>query len=248
MKDDKNNHNEALTKATNTIKDNSPEILTALAVVGVVTTSYLAIKASFKAAKQLKNEPDNFPFKERVKKVWKCYAPAGISGVLTIGSIIGASKASENRTTAAVTAAALTDKAFSEYRKKVVEEVGEDKAQIVRDKIAQDKVSKTPTGRKETLIMSSGDVLCCELLTRRYFRSTADKLKKAEIEINAQASHGLTMSLDDFYDIVGLEQTTESHRIGWDECCLLQLNFSSTLTQDGDPCLAFAYDSWCPLK
>ncbi len=246
------NNNEVLTETTKTIKSNSPEILTALAVAGVIATSYLAVRATFKAAKQLKDEPDSLSFKERAKRVWKCYVPAGISGALTIGSIIGASKASENRTAAAVTACALTERAFSEYRDKVTEEVGKNKAQTIRDKIAQDKVSKTPTGTKETFIIGAGDVLCCELLTRRYFRSSAEKLKKAEIEINACASTGMTMSLEDFYDLVGLEHTSESGRrtygIGWDANCLLQLNFSSVLTQDGEPCLAFAYDSWTPMR
>ncbi len=75
------------------LKSNSPEILTALGVSGVVTTSYLVGKASFKAAQHLGEGPAGPTIKEKAKETWKLYIPAGISGVLTVGCIIGASKA-----------------------------------------------------------------------------------------------------------------------------------------------------------
>lgn len=243
---------------TNTIKlikSNSPEILTAVAVSGVVTTSYLTGKASFAAANVIDWHEDNKRtsadpkerFKQRTKLVWKLYIPAGISGVVTVGCIIGSSRANSRRTTAAVTAYSLTEKAFSEYREKVVEQIGKGKEQKIRDEIAQDHISKKPPESQEVIVVGSGHVLCCELFTHRYFRSDMETLRKAQNDINAKIVSDRYVPLDEFYYLVGLSFTTNSGNLGWDSDKLMELQFSTVLTDGGEPCLAFEYNYAKPL-
>ncbi len=239
---------ELFTKTTKTLKSNSPEILTALGVSGVVTTSYLTAKASFEAAGHLSEESPHLTFKERAKMVWKCYIPAGVSGALTIGCIIGASKTHGSRTTAAVTAYSLTEKAFSEYREKVVEQVGKGKEQTIRDEIAQDHVTNNPTTSREVIIAGTGTVLCCELFTNRYFRSDMEALRKAQNDINSRVMNDLYVTLDEFYDLVGLPYTSISSGVGWDLDKLMELKFTTVLSENGEPCLAFDYNYTKPLK
>src|SRR5687768_11809329 len=105
------------------LKSNSPAILTAVGVSGVLTTSYLIARASFEAsliiAQNEKTEgvidDPKERFKERTKQVWRLYIPAGISGALTIGCIVGSSRISGRRASAAYAAYSLSDLAFSEY-------------------------------------------------------------------------------------------------------------------------------------
>ncbi len=52
-------------KTVKLIKSNSPEILTALGVSGVLTTSYLVGKASFVASDQLSREEPDLSAKEK---------------------------------------------------------------------------------------------------------------------------------------------------------------------------------------
>lgn len=236
-----------LTNVGKTLKANSPEILAALSVSGVVTTSYLAAKASFDASSDLRMAPPDLPIKEKIKVVWKLYIPAGISGALTIGCIVGSSKASGKRTAAAVTAYSLTEKAFSEYKEKVVEQLGKNKEQAVRDDIAQDKVNRTQKGSKEVIILGEGHVLCCELYTHRYFRSDMETLRKAQNDINARIINNRYVSLGDFYYFLGLPFTSASDALGWDSDKLMALEFSTVLSDNGEPCLAFDYNYLKPI-
>lgn len=231
-----------------TLKSNSPEILTALAVSGVVTTAYLTAKASFKAAGHLEDKDPYMSTKDRTKLVWKEYVPAGISGVATVGCIIGASKANGARTAAAVTAYSITEKAFSEYKEKVVEQIGKGKEQTLRDEIVQERIAKTPNSGQEVVMIGPGQVLCCELFTRRYFRSDMETLRKAQNDINARIVNEMYVALDEFYDIIGLSGTSNSDHIGWDSDKQMELQFSTVLSEGGEPCLAFDYNYTKPLR
>lgn len=241
-------------KTIQLVKSNSPEILTALSVSGVVSTAYLTGKASYKASDIIYNAEHRKPvknrkerFKERTKLTWKLYIPAGVSGALTIGCIIGASRATGRRTAAAVTAYSLTERAFSEYREKVVEEIGKGKEQKIRDEIVQDRVIAKPPPQN-VIVAGSGTVLCCELFTHRYFQSDMETLRKAQNDVCEKIIHELYVTLDYFYDLIGLPYTSQSNDMGWDSGKTMELEFSTVLAEGGVPCLAFEYSYIKPLK
>lgn len=236
-----------VTKFSKSVKSNSPEILTALGVSGVITTAYLAAKASFQASDQLEDQSPYMTWQDRTKLVWKCYIPAGISGVATVACIIGASRSSGKRTAAAVTAYSLTERAFSEYKEKVVEQVGKGKEQKIRDDIAQEAVLNQPPTSKEVVIVGPGQVLCCELYTHRYFRSDMETLRKSVNDINARINTDAYVPLFEFYELVGLPYTTASNELGWDSNKQLELQFSTVMSEAGEPCLAFDYNYVKPL-
>jgi len=127
-----------INKALKAIKANTPEIYTALGVSGVVSTAYLAGKAAVKADRVVTSDERisvtydrKERFKQEFKLVWKYYIPPVISGAVTIACIVATKKTGSRRTTAAVTAYSLTERAFSEYRDKVVEQIGEGKEQKI---------------------------------------------------------------------------------------------------------------------
>lgn len=238
-----------------TLKSNAPEILTALGVTGVVTTAYLTAKASVQAEKMIErqeavggvaSEPKQ-RLKEHAKLTWKLFVPPAISGAVTITAIIASQKASSRRTAVAVTAYSVVERAFSEYKDKVVETIGETKEQKLADEIAQEKVTKNPPNGN-VIIIGTGQVLCCELESGRYFRSDMETLRRAENDVNQQAITGMgRVSLDDFYDLVGLPHTKNSDMSGWDFERNMHLIFSTVLDPHGEPCLAFEYNYVKPL-
>lgn len=248
------NVHDFINRAVQTIKSNSPELLTGFGVVGVLTTSYFVGRASYvaseiihadEAAGGTHGDPKE-RFKERFKQTWRLYVPAGVSGAVTIACIVGAKKTGGQRTAAAVAAYSLTEKAFSDYKEKVVEQIGVNKEQKIRDEIAHEKVLANPS--REVVILGSGHVLCCELYTHRYFRSDMESLRKANNDINEKIVHQLYVELGDFYDAVDLPHTSNSGNMGWDSDKLLELQFSTVLAEDGEPCLAFDYNYLKPLK
>lgn len=231
-----------------TVKDNAPEILTALGAVGVVSTAYLTAKATFTAADLLSTEPEDMPTKEKVKHVWRLYIPAGVSGVVSVACIVGASHGNHRRTAAAVTAYSLSEKAFVEYKDKVEERIGRAKEQRLRDDIAQDRVTAHPPGSKEVIIIGGGQTLCCELYTHRYFRSDMETLRRAVNNVNHMIISHRYITLDNFYAEVGLPHNDASGDLGWDDEELMDLEFSAVLTEEGEPCLAFKYNYLRPVR
>lgn len=245
-----------LAKTNGFVRSNSPEILSASAILGVLSTSYLVGKATFEAASLIEKEQEDLNLeedrpqldtKDKIKLVWRLYIPAGISGAATIGCIFTNNKVSGRRTAAAVAAYSLTERAFSEYREKVVEELGKGKEQKIRDQIVQDKINTSPVGTKEVLVLGTGHILCCELHTHRYFRSDMETLRKAQNDINARIVSDVYVRLSELYDILGIENTSNSDDIGWTSDRLVEFEFSTVLSEDGEPCLAFDYNYVKPL-
>jgi len=235
-------------------KQNSPLILSVAAGVGTVVTAYLTARASFKAAEVIRKAekaipPSNDPkerLMERTKLVWKLYIPAAVSGSSTIICLVGANRTGANKLIAANGAIAVADRAFAEYRDKVTEIHGANKEQAVRDQIAEDKVKATAPS-SDVMLLGEGDVLCCELYTGRYFKSEMERLRKAQNDINARLNAHSYSTLSDFYYEVGLKFTSVSGNLGWKDDKQMALQFSTVLTEDGRPCLAFEYNYVVPL-
>jgi len=223
---------------------NTPEILTAVGVSGVVTTGYLAAVAGQNAwseiATQQFEEGRILSRKERLKLTWKFYIPAVASGIATITCVVGSHNVSKRRTAAAYSLMAFTEQAFKEYQTKVVETIGEKKAEAIRDEVAKDRVSKNPPG-DNVVIMGTGSVLCYEMYTDRYFNSDMETLKRAENEINSKTLQEMYTTLSDFYSLVGLPYTDMSDDFGWNTDELLKLRYTTVLSPDGRPCIAFQY-------
>lgn len=230
------------------VKSNSPVLLSVVAGLGTVVTAYLASRASFQACDLIRAEESQSGraterkqrVKERTKLVWKCYIPPAISATTTIACIAGSNRFGARKTLAAQTAFTLTERAYSEYRDRVIDEFGARKDQTIRDKMAEDRVAKSPP--PEILVSGPGNVLCCEMWTGRYFTSDMESLRKAQNELNARLLKHDYATLDDFYYMIKLPMTTSSGEAGWKSDKLMDLEFSTVLTPDGKPCLTFEYN------
>ena len=125
------------------LRRNSSTILTCVGAVGVVTTSVMAVKATPKAltllekAKQEKGE--ELTKFEVVKVAGPSYIPAIISGAATIACIFGSNVISKHQQAALMSAYALLDNSYKEYRNKVDELYGEEAGHKVREEIVKEK-------------------------------------------------------------------------------------------------------------
>jgi hypothetical protein len=232
------------------IKANSPIILSVAAGVGTITTAILVGKASYEAANVIReHEENNAPainprerLKERTRLVWKLYIPSAISTASTVACIVGSNRMEAKKTIAANAVLAVTERAYSDYRDKVVEELGPRKDQSIRDKVIADQIANNPSPSQEVLVTGPGNVLCCELFTMRYFACDMEKLRRSQNELNSKLLKHDYATLDDFYYMIGLSPTTASGNIGWQSDKLMELKFSTTLSDDGRPCITFEYN------
>lgn len=243
-------------RAEKLIADNSPVILTAVAVTGTITTAVLASRASFKAKelfdieeyhREYVEEVAPMDIREKVNLSWKLYVPAVGTGAITIACIIGANRIGTRRAAAMAAAYSLSEKAFVEYKDKVIEKMGETKEQKVRDSIAQDRVDANPVSTREVIITGGGDVLCYDSITGRYFESNVETLRKAQNDINQQILSSMYATLHEFYSLIGLPSTLYSSEVGWNNDNMLELQFSTVLSEDGKPCLSVGYATY-PIR
>lgn len=231
----------------NVLAKHSPEILTGIGIAGMVTTTILAVRATPKAcqlidAKKEEEQVDKLPAVEVVKTTWKCYIPAAILGVTSTTCLIGASSVNARRNAALATAYKLAETSLTEYREKVIETIGEKKEQVVRDKVAEERIKNNPVSTTEVIITEKGNTLCYDTISGRYFKSDMEKLKRAENDLNKKMFSELYISLNEFYDELGLSQTMIGNQIGWNiDKGLIELSFSSQIAEDGTPCLVIDY-------
>ena len=236
----------------NTTKDcinkHSPEILTGIGIAGMITTTILAVKATPKAIeliedKEYELDVDELTVVETVKAAWRPYLPAVITGVMSISCIIGASAVNAKRNAALATAYTISERALVRYRDKVIDTIGEKKEKEIRSKIAQDEIDKNPVSTSQVYITSKGNTLIRDDLSGRYFRSDLDLIKKAVNELNRDMTFQDYVSLQEFYNKIGLEPTKNSDYLGWNlKDGLIELNYYACLADNEEPCIAIDYN------
>ena len=229
--------------------DNAPAILTAVGVTGTVTTAIFAGRGAFKAAEIIReNEANNRVENpkerliENVKLTWMLYIPAVGVGSATIACILFANQIGTRRAAAMAAAYSMSEKAFTEYREKIVEKIGESKEQEARDEIAQERVERNPLG-SQIVVVNDREVLCFDQYTGRYFKSSMEELKQAQNKINHRMIRENYASLNDFYDCIGLDWVPTGDDLGWNSDQMLELSFTTVMSEDQRPCIAIDFST-----
>ena len=231
-----------------TMVKNAPGILVGVGIVGMASTTILAVKATPKAillieAKKRELEVETLTPVETIKTTWKCYIPATVTGVMSTACLIGASSVSARRNAALATAYNVTRVALNDYKDAVVETIGEKKEQVVRDAVAKKKIERDPVTNTEVVVTERGTTLCYDAVFGRYFRSDIDTIKRAVNELNRSIVSSMYASLNEFYDEIGLPPIEIGDKLGWNmDDGQIEVDFSSQLAADGTPCLVISFN------
>ena len=231
------------------VHKHSPEILTGIGIAGMVTTTVLAVRATPKALILIEQKKDELDVDklhpvEAIKTTWKCYIPSAAIGTASIFCLIGASSVNLRRNTALATAYALSESTLRDYQKKVVEEIGEKKEKRVREAVTKEEIERNPVSKNEIIITGSGDALCYDMMCKRYFKSNIDKLRKVENDLNRRMRTENHISLNEFYNEIGLDDVGAGQDLGWSiDRDYIKLEFDSHLSEDGTPCLVVGFET-----
>lgn len=247
---------------------NTPEILMAIGIAGMTTSTIMAVKATPKALILIEEEKrrlnheliesaksdyakeyhithriEKLPLKNTIRVSGICYIPAISIGLLSIICLIGSSSVSRRRSTALATAYTLSETALKEYQDKVIEEIGPKKESTIRDAVAKEHIDKNPISRNEVIITGKGETNCFDILSGRYFKSDIEKLRRAENELNRQMREENYISLNEFYYEIGLPNIDLGEDLGWNiDHGYIDLHFSSQLDEEGTPCLVIEHN------
>lgn len=128
------------------LKNNSSNILTGIGVVGVIGTAFLAARATPKVIRLLENteyeKGEKLTNLEKVRIAAPAYIPAALTGVGTIACIVGANVLNRRQQAALMSAYALLDRSYKNYRSKVIELYGEESDARISEEVAKDRFNE----------------------------------------------------------------------------------------------------------
>lgn len=232
----------------NFIKRNSATILTFVGGVGAITTAALSVKATPKAVQLLeqakKKKGEELTKTEVIKVAWKPYIPAVASGVGTLMCIFGANVLNKRSQAALVSAYAMIDSSYKEYKQKLKELYGEEAHEKIVDAIAAEKAKDVGISAECMCTNSclTSDTACGELAlfydewSNRYFESTIEQVITAQYHINRNFILRGYVDLNEFYDFLGLETTDYGSKVGWaveDDLYWIDFHNYKTILDDG---------------
>ena len=195
------------------LRRNSSTILACVGAFGVVATSVMAVKATPKALTLLEKaeeeKGEELTKFETVKIAGPAYIPAVITGAATVACIVGSSVISKRQQASLMSAYALLDSSYKDYKKKVDELYGEEAGKHVRQEIAKDKYAGDGT------LEDDEKDLFYDFYSGRYFESTLEDVLRAEYELNRELYVNGYACVNKFYEALGIETRPEYDDIGW---------------------------------
>lgn len=236
------------------LEKNSPTLLTAVGTIGVVTTTVVACKNTPKAValiderKEIYKQVDDelkLGVSDYIYVVGKCYAFPIVLGTMSIACFWLANKVNIKKQAALAAAYQISADNLKEYKDKVAKTIGDKKTEEIESKIAKERIANNPPSQNQIIFTGSGDTLCYDSLSGRYFKSSAEKIRQEVNKLNADLINDHFVSLNDFYYAVGLESIALGDKLGWTYAGmndLIYISFDSELTPDNEPCLVLMYD------
>ena len=195
------------------IKRNASTILTGLGAAGVLATAILTAKETPKALSLLEDAKEKKGEKltkwEKIKIAGPAYIPAIITGASTVACIFGSNIISKRQQATLMSAYALLDNSYKEYKKKVNELYGEKVGERVREEIAKNKYAGNGS------LSDNNKELFFDFYSGRYFESTKEAVMWAQYETNRALIVNGAVCLNEYYDFLGLETKPEYELLGW---------------------------------
>lgn len=194
------------------LKKHSSTILTVVGAVGVVGTAVLSVKATPKALVLLdeaeKEKGEKLTPLEVVKTAWKPYIPAVVMGTSTIACIFGANILNTKKQASLMSAYALLDNSYKEYRNKMIELYDKEADVKVKGKIAESHLDEDMT-RDETKL------LFFEYQSMQFFESTMEHVMQAECAFLEVLHTRGYACMNEYYEMLGINSIPEGDQLGW---------------------------------
>lgn len=195
------------------LKRNASTILTCVGAAGVVATTVMAVKATPKAVSLLEmakeEKGEELTKLEKVQVAAPVYIPTVLIGASTIACIFGANALNRHQQASLMSAYALLDSSYKDYKNKVAELYGENADSQVKQEIAKDKYNE------DAYPVEDGKQLFYDDFSQRYFQATTEQVLTAEYELNRMLATDYGVFLNEFYELLGIDRTDYGDYLGW---------------------------------
>lgn len=234
------------------LKQNGSMLLTCVASVGMLATCILVAKETPKAIILLKDAENDkeepLTKKETLIIAAPVYIHAIIMGISTLACIFGSNIISRRQQTVLASACVLMSENYQRYKSKIKETYGEDAHRKILDELAVEKSKDIHISAPGLVTSSSLDFgdhdskdsrLFYDAFSNRYFESTVDKVLKAEYHLNRNFIFNGVISLNEFYDFLGIKRSDLGDAVGWninDNIYWIDFNHHKVTLDDGLEC------------
>lgn len=209
------------------VKHESPVILGILGAAGVVATfisvAKAAPKAELKVCQAQRDADHELTTVEKVKVMAPVYAPSiAIAGV-TVACIVSSTVLSNRQKVGLTGAYIALDQAYKRYKDKIVEIVGLDTSKKAEEEASKDRIEEI---KKEypAEIKNSDVKIFYQSNYDKLFERTIDEIRDAMYYLNRKLATEGEVNLNDLYDLLALEHTSEGSVLGWSAGQLAQSN------------------------
>ena len=246
------------TKVMNFVDDHQREILLGCTIVGVISTGLTAWRNAPKAKELIEKhkqameaiaEDDKEARKketiETVKDVAPLVLPPIAIGTATVLCAVGGHSASSKQIAALSAAYNMAKDGLSEYKDKAKDVLGVKKEREISDEVSASKVKTNPPKTDLIINTGKGSTICYDPKSGRYFYHDAEQIRKAANSINKRMMDEYYISLNEFYDELGLANTDLGDTNGFnidDDLIDIDHLFSATLDPNDNPVLVLNYD------
>lgn len=196
-------------------KRNSTKLLAGGAITSQILGYWFMHREAPIVHERIKALGENATWKDKFKAAGPVYLPAAGMLLLSSGCIIGGCALGEKKAAVMASLYSASEAALRRYEKKVVETIGEDKAQELHDAVASEVVKEKPPKCREIFETGRGNVLFYDPLTDGYFRSDLGRVKS---DIGDFKAHVLTKSfgsVNDLREFLGLNNAKLADFFGW---------------------------------
>ena len=190
------------------MKNNSPTILSVIAVGGLIGTTISAIKETPKVNELLDELDDDTTKMDKVILLAKGYKFTLLFGGATAMCILGSdilSRAKYERLYSSYVCLANT---FQQYRNKIKEVYGEDAETAIINSIRND---------KKELTNIDEEILLYDPYTDKYIECTMNIFDKARYEANRYYSMYGILNLNEFYLLLKSTKEDRGNELGWSD-------------------------------
>ena len=190
-------------------KEHSGTICAVAAVAGVFVTAYFSSKAALEAKERVKPEMET---KEKAKEYAKVYAKTAVSAAATSALIIGSDRIHVGKELAIAGVAAMWKEQYVSLDKKVINEVGVEKAAEIHENIIKDKIKEH---KPQNMAVPGDKILVFEPYTEQYIVTTRERIAWAMLRANERLQKDFEVKLNFIIGMLGGKKTIEGDRIGW---------------------------------
>ena len=243
-----------LAKVGRKLSVKSPLIFTGLAISGVIITTYLSFKAAPKAKEIVEDKREDMEMtgpddkeaqkevkKELVKELIPVCAPVVISAGSTVAFVVLAHRASNKQLAATVAAYNIYKRAYTEFKDKTKEIVGEKKVSKIHEEIARDRFNAAK--EEEIFDTGKGDVRYLDAQTGKKFLCSPEFLDRVENRLNYRLRSEMYVSISEFYSELGVPFGKLYVNNGWNvDDGLIEFEKTAILDDDDRPCVMIDYD------